>query len=78
MRHDEVFLYQKDDCDGWLVTLRGDFAEMLHVDPTLAQSKYERYEAPIDLIRDAVKDLRSKGYALAYSLDLAWKPLIEV
>ena len=51
---------------------------MLHVDTALAQSKYERYEAPIDLIRDAVKDLRSKGYALAYSLDLAWKPLIEV
>lgn len=77
MRTDESFLYQKDSSDGWLVTLRGDFAEMVHVDPAQARSNFERYEAPLEKIRAAVKELRLEGYSLAYSLDLALRPLIE-
>lgn len=78
VRQDEAFLYQKDATDGWLVTIRGDFAEMVHIDPASAKSMYERYEAPIEKIRAAIKTLLNDGFSLAYSLDLNIKPLIEV
>jgi hypothetical protein len=77
-RFDESFLYQKDPRDGWVVTLHGDFAEMLRVDPATARSKYERYEAPLQSIREAVQELRSEGYTLVYSLDLQLRELINV
>ena len=78
VRADESFLYQKDARDGWVVTLHGDFAEMLRVDPATARSKYERYEAPLQSIREAVQELRSEGYTLVYSLDLQLRELINV
>lgn len=74
----EVFVYQKDDNDGWIVTIRGDFAEMLHVDPQAAKSMYEKYEAPLEKVRAAVQDLRDKGFALVYSVDLNLKQLAAV
>lgn len=77
MRQDESFLYQKDQ-DGWLVTTRGDFAEMVKIDISSNRSQYERYEAPLEKVRLAVKELRAKGYSLVYSLDIKLKPLIEV
>jgi hypothetical protein len=77
-RHDESFLYQKDEHDGWVVTLYGDFAEMLRIDPAKARSKYERYEAPTETIKEAVQKLRTKGYSLVYSLDLKLRDLIHV
>ena len=76
MRQDESFLYQKDQA-GWLVTIRGDFAEMVMIDTFSNRSLYERYEAPLEKIRLAVKELKSEGFALVYSLDLRLKPLVE-
>lgn len=76
MRQDESFLYQKDQ-DGWLVTIRGDFAEMVMIDTASNRSLYERYEAPLEKIRLAVKELKSEGFSLVYSLDLRLKPLVE-
>lgn len=76
MRQDQAFLYQRDE-DGWLVTTRGDFAEMLHVSAADCKSLYERYEAPLEKIRAAVKELQSDGYKLCYSLDLNLRPLVE-
>ena len=75
---DQVFLYQVAEDDAWLVTLRGDFAEMLRINPAKSVSKYERYEAPLTKIREAVKELRSEGYTLCYSLDLNIKQLVEI
>lgn len=75
-RTDESFLYQKEQ-DGWLVTIHGDFAEMLHIDAARNTSLYEVYEAPIDKIRAAIKDLKTQGYTLVYSLNLNLKSLIE-
>jgi hypothetical protein len=74
----EVFLYQSSDKDGWLVTLRGDFAEMLRVNPQEGVSKYELYEAPLPRVREAVKELRAEGYTLCYSLDLRLRKLANV
>jgi hypothetical protein len=51
---------------------------MLRVDPATARSKYERYEAPLQSIREAVQELRSEGYTLVYSLDLQLRELINV
>jgi hypothetical protein len=75
---DEVFLYQVAENDAWLVTLRGDFAEMLRIDPSESISKYERYEAPLEKVREAVRELRAEGYTLCYSLNLNIKRLVEV
>jgi len=76
MRTDESFLYQKGP-DGWLVTVHGDFAEMLHVDAARNTSLYECYEAPIDRIRAAIKELQLNGYKLCYDLDLRLKPFVK-
>ena len=75
MRQDESYLYQKD-CDGWLVTIRGDFAEMVKISTASNNSLYEKYEAPLEKIHEAVKELRSEGYILSYSLNLELKPLV--
>jgi hypothetical protein len=74
---DEVFLYQAASDEAWLVTIRGDFAEMLRVNPEKVVSRYERYEAPLEKIREAVSELRAAGYTLSYSLSLDFKKLIE-
>jgi hypothetical protein len=76
LRQDQAFLYQRDD-DGWLVTVRGDFAEMLHVSPSSCRSLYERYEASTEKIRLAIKELQAEGYKLSYSIDLKLKTLVE-
>lgn len=76
MRQDEAFMY-RNGTDGWLVTVRGDFGEMLHVDLERQKPLYERYEAPIDKIRAAAQELVSEGYKVVAGLDLAWKPYID-
>lgn len=79
IRQDEAFMYRNSaGSDGWLVTIRGDFGEMLHVDIDQHKSLYERYEAPIEKIRAYAKSLSKKGYKVVAGLDLAWKPYIEV
>jgi len=75
---EEVFLYSLSENDAWLVTVRRDFAEMLHINPSRGVSLYEKYEAPINKIRKAIKDLKQEGYTFCGSIDLKLKVLAEV
>ena len=72
MRQDVSFLYQKDN-SGYLVTIRGDFAEMTKVDIEKHCSKYIRLEAPTQVIRQSVRKLVKQGYKLSQDLELAWR-----
>jgi len=72
----ESFIYAKGN-DGYLVTIRGDFAEMTKVDLEQHRSKYIRLEAPVDHIRLSVKKLLDQGYRLFNQVDLEWKRFIE-
>lgn len=72
----ESFIYEKGN-DGYLVTIRGDFAEMTKVDLDRQVSKYIRLEAPVDHIRSSVKKLVSQGYQLRNQLELGWQRFIE-
>jgi hypothetical protein len=72
----ESFIYAKNN-DGYLVTIRGDFAEMTKVDMERQVSKYIRLEAPVDHIRMSVKKLVSQGYKLSNRLELSWQRLID-
>lgn len=74
MRQDVSFLYTKENT-GYLVTLRGDFAEMTKVDVDRHCSKYIRLEAPTDVIRQSVRKLVKQGYKLSQELELAWRAL---
>jgi len=74
MRQDHSFLYQKDN-DGYLITIRGDFAEMLRVNVLEKRSQYIKLEAPINVIRKSVNILIGQGYRQKRDLDLSWKPL---
>jgi|Laugrespbdmm15sd_2_1035082.scaffolds.fasta_scaffold07136_11 hypothetical protein len=74
MRQDHSFLYQKDN-DGYLITIRGDFAEMLRVNVLEKRSQYIKLEAPINVIRKSVNLLIGQGYRQKRDLDLSWKPL---
>ena len=74
MREDFSFLYTKDNT-GYLVTLRGDFAEMTKVDVNRHCSKYIRLEAPTQVIRQSVRKLVKQGYRLSQDLELAWRSL---
>ena len=72
----ESFIYQKGN-DGYLVTIRGDFAEMTKVDLDRKVSKYIRLEAPVDHIRSSVAKLVNQGYRLSNQLELGWQRLID-
>jgi hypothetical protein len=72
----ESFIYAKDN-DGYLVTIRGDFAEMTKVDLDRQVSKYIRLEAPVEHIRSSVKKLISQGYKLSNQLELSWQRFID-
>lgn len=72
----ESFIYEKGN-DGYLVTIRGDFAEMTKVDLDRQVSKYIRLEAPVDHIRSSVKKLVNQGYKLSNQLELSWQRFIE-
>lgn len=72
MRQDVSFLYTKDNT-GYLVTLRGDFAEMTKVDIEKHCSKYIRLEAPTQVIRQSVRKLIKQGYELSRDIELAWR-----
>lgn len=72
----ESFIYAKDN-DGYLVTIRGDFAEMTKVDLDRQVSKYIRLEAPVDYVRSSVKKLVSQGYKLSNQLELGWQRFID-
>ena len=74
MRQDYSFLYQMND-DGYLITIRGDFAEMLRVNVLEKRSQYIKFEAPIDVIRKSVNLLIGQGYRQKRDLDLSWRPL---
>ena len=76
MRQDEAFMYRYGT-DGWLVTVRGDCGEMLHVDLENLKPLYERYEAPIEKIRATARKLSARGYKVVAGLELAWKPYID-
>ena len=71
----ESFLYQKDN-EGWLVTVRGDFAEMVKISTRTNFSLYEEYKAPLDKIREAIKELKEEGYSFCYSINLELKPFV--
>lgn len=76
MRQDTSFLYRKPQAeDGYLVTVRGDFAEMTKVNCSRHTSRYVRLEAPTKIIRQAVSKLTKQGYKLCVSLDLQWRDL---
>jgi hypothetical protein len=76
MRQDTSFLYRKPQAeDGYLVTVRGDFAELTKVNCCKHTSKYIRLEAPTEVIRQAVAKLNQQGYRLCISLDLRWRDL---
>jgi len=72
----ESFIYEKGN-DGYLVTIRGDFAEMTKIDLERKVSKYIRLEAPIEHIRSSVKKILSQGYKLSNQLELTWQGFIE-
>ncbi|NBX48406.1 hypothetical protein EBT25_00345 [bacterium] len=72
----ESFIYQKGN-DGYLVTIRGDFAEMTKVDLDRKVSKYIRLEAPVDHIRSSVAKLVKQGYRLSNQLELGWQRFIN-
>lgn len=72
----ESFIYEKGN-DGYLVTVRGDFAEMTKVDLDRKVSKYIRLEAPVDHIRSSVAKLVKQGYRLSNQLELGWQRFIE-
>lgn len=72
----ESFIYAKGN-DGYLVTIRQDFAEMTKVDLERQVSKYIRLEAPVDHIRSSVKKLVNQGYKLCNQLDLGWESFIK-
>lgn len=74
MRNDCAFLYQKNN-SGYLVTVRGDFADMTKVNCSDHRSEYIRLEAPVDVIRQAVAKLTKQGYKLCGSIDLQWRNL---
>jgi hypothetical protein len=74
MRQDVSFLYTKENT-GYLVTLRGDFAEMTKVDVVKHRSEYIRLEAPIQVIRQSVRKLVKQGYKLSQDLELSWRSL---
>lgn len=76
MRQDTSFLYRKPQAeDGYLITVRGDFAEMTKVNCSRHTSRYVRLEAPTKIIRQAVSKLTKQGYKLCVSLDLQWRDL---
>ena len=72
----ESFIYTKEN-NGYLVTIRGDFAEMTKVDLERQVSQYIRLEAPVEHIRSSVKKIISQGYKLSNQLELGWKRFIE-
>jgi hypothetical protein len=72
----ESFIYEKGN-DGYLVTIRGDFAEMTKIDLERQVSKYIRLEAPVEHIRSSVKKIVSQGYKLSNQLELTWQRFIE-
>jgi len=72
----ESFIYQKGN-DGYLVTIRGDFAEMTKVDLERQVSQYIRLEAPVEHIRSSVKKIVAQGYKLSNQLELTWQRFIE-
>ena len=72
----ESFIYAKNN-DGYLVTIRGDFAEMTKVDLDRQVSKYVRLEAPVEHIRLSVKKLIRQGYKLSNQLELGWQRFID-
>lgn len=74
MRQDTSFLYRKAET-GYLVTIRGDFAEMTKVNCEQHKSEYIRLEAPIEVIRQSVAKLTKQGYRLCIDLDLSWRKL---
>ncbi|NBR26437.1 MAG: hypothetical protein EBU08_22190 [Micrococcales bacterium] len=73
-RQDYSFLYQKNS-DGYLVTIRGDFAEMTRVNVVEKRSQYIKLEAPVDVIRQSVNQLIGRGYRQVKALELSWKAL---
>lgn len=76
MRQDTSFLYRKPAGEnGYLITIRGDFAEMTKVNCSKHTSQYVRLEAPTEVIRQAVTKLTKQGYKLCISLDLQWRDL---
>lgn len=76
MRQDTSFLYRKPAGEnGYLITIRGDFAEMTKVNCSKHTSQYVRLEAPTEIIRQAVAKLTKQGYKLCISLDLKWRDL---
>ena len=78
MDQDQVFLYAISDEDAWLVTVRRDFAEMVHINPSRRVSLYEKYEAPVEKIRKAIQDLKEEGFRFVGFIDLKLKELAEV
>jgi hypothetical protein len=70
------FIYSKDN-EGWLVIVRDDFAEMTKVDLFCGKSKYIRFEAPVAVVRQSVKNILGQGYKLMNQIDLRWKPFID-
>jgi len=73
-RQDYSFLYQKNS-DGYLVTIRGDFAEMTRVNVVEKRSQYIKLEAPVDVIRQSVNQLIGRGYRQVKALELSWRTL---
>ena len=73
-RQDYSFLYQKNS-DGYLVTIRGDFAEMTRVNVVEKRSQYIKLEAPVDVIRQSVNQLIGRGYRQVKALELSWRAL---
>jgi len=73
-RQDYSFLYQKNS-DGYLVTIRGDFAEMTRVNVVEKRSQYIKLEAPVDVIRQSVNQLIGRGYQQVKALELSWRAL---
>ena len=80
----ESFIYQKNDHDAFLVTVRRDssddsrcFGEMSSVNPKTSEPTYVRIEAPLNVIRKSVADLLKKGYKLQDAIPESLKYLVN-
>jgi len=70
-----TFKYQKNNQDAYLVSVHGDHAELLKVNPAKGCSEHIMLSAPVAVIRDSVKRLLQQGYKKCDQIELSLRGL---